>query len=69
MKPVLTVLFVAVALSGACCQRVSQPVDPEGMELGPAILGIPVTQVSIPRIESMPNLPSPYKMLDWRQKA
>lgn len=28
-----------------------------------------VEQVSIARIEQMPNMPSPYKILDWKQKA
>lgn len=32
-------------------------------------LGTPVEQVAIDRIELMPNMPQPYKMLDWRQKA
>ena len=27
------------------------------------------TQIGIPRIEKMPNLPEPYKMLDWHEKA
>src|SRR5665647_2966337 len=27
------------------------------------------TQIGIPRIEIMPNLPEPYKMLDWHEKA
>ena len=31
--------------------------------------GEPVEQTGIARIELMPNIPSPYKMLDWRQKA
>ncbi len=35
----------------------------------PADYGPPVRQVSIPRIEAMPNMPSPYKILDWRKKA
>ncbi len=26
-------------------------------------------QISIPAIEKMPNLPEPYKMLDWHEKA
>jgi len=29
----------------------------------------PVAQISIDRIEIMPNLPEPYKMLDWYEKA
>lgn len=28
-----------------------------------------VAQESIARIDSMPNFPTPYKMLDWKQKA
>jgi len=28
-----------------------------------------VTQVEIARIETMPNQPQPYKMLDWNEKA
>ena len=31
--------------------------------------GDPVTQTDIARIELMPDIPSPYKMLDWKQKA
>lgn len=31
--------------------------------------GDPVKQVSISRIDQMPNLPEPYKILDWRKKA
>lgn len=31
--------------------------------------GEPVAQVAVERIEMMPNIPSPYKMLDWEQKA
>jgi len=30
---------------------------------------ITVAQVSIKRIEGMPNQPTPYKMLDWKEKA
>lgn len=29
----------------------------------------PVAQESIARIDSMPNFPTPYKMLDWKKKA
>ena len=32
-------------------------------------LGDPVAQVSIPRVDSMPNIPKDYKMLDWNSKA
>ena len=31
--------------------------------------GDPVKQVSISRIDQMPNLPEPYNILDWRKKA
>lgn len=31
--------------------------------------GDPVKQVSINRIDQMPNLPEPYKILDWKKKA
>ena len=31
--------------------------------------GNPVTQVSISRVDLMPDIPSTYKMLNWRQKA
>lgn len=31
--------------------------------------GDPVKQVSISRIDQMPNFPEPYKILDWRKKA
>lgn len=34
-----------------------------------APIGTPVQQVSVSRIDSMPDMPQPYKMLDWRQKA
>ena len=30
---------------------------------------LPIEQLSIPRVGSMPNQPQPYKMLDWKQKA
>lgn len=32
-------------------------------------IGTPVQQASVARIDSMPDLPQPYKMLDWRKKA
>lgn len=31
--------------------------------------GEAVKQISIPRVEAMPNLPEPYKMLNWKEKA
>ena len=32
-------------------------------------LGAPVAQSSVNRIEAMPNMPQPYKIIDWRQKT
>ena len=49
-----TLIITAAAVLGAC----------KGEEAG-----TPVAQVDIERIELMPNMPQPYKMLDWRQKA
>lgn len=46
-------VWLFVALTG--CQKVDY--------------GTPVEQVRIERIEKMPNMPQPYKMLDWEQKA
>lgn len=51
---VLTAAAVTVALAAGCT----------GNEYGK-----PVKQTDIARIELMPQIPSPYKMLDWRQKA
>lgn len=31
--------------------------------------GDSITQVSINRVDSMPNIPETYEMLDWREKA
>lgn len=31
-------------------------------------IGTPVQQVSVARIDSMPDMPQPYKMLDWRKR-
>lgn len=51
---VLIATAVTVALAAGCT----------GNEYGK-----PVKQTDIARIELMPQIPSPYKMLDWRQKA
>lgn len=32
-------------------------------------LGEPVFQTSLPRIDQMPDMPEPYKIIDWRKKA
>ncbi len=31
--------------------------------------GVPVVQTSIERIDQMPDMPLPYKIIDWKQKA
>ena len=31
--------------------------------------GVPVAQTSIPRIDQMPDLPQPLKIIDWKKKA
>ncbi len=31
--------------------------------------GLPVVQKAVPRIELMPNVPQPYKIINWKQKA
>jgi len=31
--------------------------------------GTPVKQVNLPRVEMMPDMPQPYKIIDWKQKA
>ena len=53
----------AVAVLMAC--------NPEkgGKSYPPAVLGNGTGQVEIGRISDMPEIPSPYKMLDWKQKA
>ena len=33
------------------------------------ILGIPVSQITLGRVEAMPRIPDTYAMLDWHQKA
>ena len=34
-----------------------------------ADFGKKVAQINVPRVELMPNMPEPYKILDWKQKA
>lgn len=31
--------------------------------------GVAISQTSIPRIDAMPEIPLPYKIIDWKQKA
>ena len=59
------ILFAASALLWACTPH---EVNPEEQFDDP-ILGIPVSQITIGKVEAMPNLPDTYAMLDWRQKA
>ena len=75
MKHFFFSLWLFAALIGCSCTQHEKPeqgtetTDPEESQLEPAILGLPTIQVAIPRVDNMPNMPSPYKMLDWRQKA
>lgn len=43
--------------------------EPGEQPLSPFIPGGAVAQVSISRVDLMPDMPATYKMLDWRQKA
>lgn len=52
-----TVAASALLLIG--CRDKATPVD----------LGEDIVQVSIPRIEQMPNMPKPYKIIDWKNKS
>ena len=49
------ILFISLILLASCTKQ--------------ANYGEKVTQVSIDRIEQMPSMPSPYKIIDWKQKA
>ena len=57
----------AIALSCLVSCKGVNPDDPEGLH--DLVLDFPVPQYTISRIDAMPALPQPYKMLDWRQKA
>ena len=63
----LAILATAVVLFFSC-QRPDSSDKPEE-PLDEAILGFPLTQKSIDRVDNMPPIPQPYKMLDWRQTA
>lgn len=52
----ILLISVAIPLLSACSEKESS-------------LGQAVEQVSIARVDSMPNMPSPYKILDWKAKA
>jgi len=58
MKTVLSyiLLLFALAFAGTACHQAEN-------------YGDKVQQISIPRIERMPAMPSPYKILDWKLKA
>ena len=55
MKKLTTILFALVLLAGfiSC--------DPQ--------IGKPVAQTSLQRIEQMPDMPKPLKIIDWKKKA
>lgn len=54
-----------MAFVGACTPSVDKPEE----QFDDPILGIPVPQITIGKVEAMPNLPDTYLMLDWRQKS
>lgn len=56
MKNILEYIFLTVAIMAL-------------MGCSNGRYGETVEQTDIDRIEKMPNFPSPYKMLDWKQKA
>ena len=58
---IFTAAAVAAAALAGCREK-------GGREPGPAP-GDGVTQVAIPRIEKMDNMPVPYKIIDWKRKA
>ncbi|NLZ51340.1 MAG: hypothetical protein GX899_06545 [Rikenellaceae bacterium] len=61
MRSFLTLLPLAVVLVSCTADK--------GPDLDPAVLGIPVPQTKIVRINAMPYIPDTYQMLDWRRKA
>ena len=52
-------LFLILVGSLLSCSSLDKYIETSG----------PVEQTSISRIEMMPNIPTPYKILDWRTKA
>lgn len=56
MKAYKTVILCSAVLVAAACGHKEA-------------VGTAVEQTPISRVEQMPNLPQPYKMLDWKQKA
>lgn len=57
-------LPVAALFLSAC----TAPIHPDTSFVDP-ILGIPFSQQTIVRVNSMPRIPEGYKMTDWRKKA
>ncbi len=64
-----TPILAAFAIFASCSCQPRNPADTSEQSLSEALLGFEVPQQSIPRIDAMPALPQPYKMLDWKQKA
>jgi len=56
IKSYIATVFVLAFLIAGCNKNVEN-------------YGEKVKQVSIPRIEMMPNMPAPYKIIDWKEKA
>lgn len=56
-----------IKLMVACCAVVGMLYSCKSSDS--SSLGSKVEQVSVARIDSMPNMPSNYKMLDWKEKA
>lgn len=56
---IISATIAASALLLIGCRDKATPVD----------LGEDIVQVSIPRIEQMPNMPKPYKIIDWKNKS
>lgn len=56
---IISATIAASALLLIGCRDKATPVD----------LGEDIIQVSIPRIEQMPNMPKPYKIIDWKNKS
>ncbi|MDD3787331.1 MAG: hypothetical protein PHO94_01390 [Petrimonas sp.] len=57
MKPIFKfLLFICIVLLLSC-------------NSGKTDYGNPVAQTNIARVELMPNLPQPYKIIDWKEKA
>ena len=64
MKNGFNMTSLAIALCALCA------CNPEDVpRYGDVEMGNGVEQTEIERIAKMPNIPAPYKMLDWRQKA